>query len=157
MLLSWLILPSWCTLLDLLCAWSCPYRVMLFDLAFVVPSCLMVSISCCAAGPSLPHVNLLCVLYIMYIMLSYSILISRCYIVRPSLPHARLLHHPPYLMLLGVLYTRIPELCFLVIWFCIHEAKLFDLLYLLLHSRLSLPHVMLLEVLYITLGFLRFS
>ena len=52
------------TLLDLLSVWSSSYHVMLFDLVFVMPSCLIFSTECHAAGPSLPYITLLDVPYI---------------------------------------------------------------------------------------------
>ena len=104
-----------------------------FDLAFMMLK---------AAKPaklfmlsSLPHVTFLT------FPASYGVLSSRCCAVWSSQPHATLLHRPPYLMLPGVL--SISGLCFLVIWSCLHDAKLFDLLCITLSSWPSLPHALL--------------
>ena len=58
-------------------------------------------------------------------------------------------------MLLGV--HSISDLRFLVIWSCLHDAKRFDLLCITLSSWPSLPHALLLFVLYIMWGFLMLS
>ena len=78
-----------------------------------------------------------------------------------SLPHnavccplpAKLLHHPPTFC---CLVFSILDLCFRVIWSCVHLANLLDLFCFMLRSWPSLPLVMMLDVPYITQVFWSF-
>ena len=122
-------------------AWCRVHQVMLFHLFFMMLGCLVFSISCYAAGPS--HLISRC---LMSPKSRYPFcFFPSCCIFWSDPPHATLLHHPPYLLLLGVFDIR---------------SLIFDSLILpwrCYTARPWLPHVLLPDVPYIRLCFLIWS
>jgi hypothetical protein len=158
---AWSSLPH-ATLLNLPYRSSVPHATLL-KLPYRM-YCLMSSISGCAIWSGLRNSRLFDLLYLLlrcwafptsgqgsgcplkYVMLfDLGFKMLHCLISSASCYAAS----PPSLPLVAVWFS-ISDLCFLVIWSCLHDAKLFNLLGLMLHSWPSLPYVMLLDVLYIS-------